>query len=287
MVITPGWPGSGSSNEMVGLLSTNQVARLAGVGPSAVKRWADAGHLPCLKTAGGHRRFEAAAVERFLRRGGPDPAVGRDDWAGALLAARQSLEVEALLLAERGRTGAWHRVAERAGAALVELGRRWQGGGLTVAEEHLASERLARALARLAESIPLPVPAPVALLTCAEGDDHTLGLSLVELVLREAGWVTRWLGRRTPVAEVCAVLARGEARLLAVSASLASRDAVGLRRQAEALGHQCRALGVLLVLGGAGAWPARPRYGMQLSALEPLHALALAERRRLAGPAGA
>jgi excisionase family DNA binding protein len=271
--------------EMNDFISTNEVARLAGVGPSAVKRWADGGQLRCSRTAGGHRRFERAEVERFLRRHGG--AADSDPWLEGLLGARDVLALEALLLAERARLGAWWRVAEAAGAALVKLGERWRAGEVSIVEEHVASERLARALARAGEAIPLGADAPWALLACAEGDDHVLGLALAELVLREAGWATLWSGRRTPVAELAAAVRRGQVRLLAVSASSASGDAVGLRRQAELLGRACRVAGVPLVLGGSGAWPERPRHGTRLRRLEPLHHLALQARADLAGPAPA
>jgi hypothetical protein len=260
------------------------VARLAGVGPTAVKRWSEAGLIRCIRTAGGHRRFVRAEVEKFLRgRSGALSPVEREPWIGALLEPSDPHAVEALLLAERARTGAWHRVAATAGEALTKLGTLWSTGAVTVLEEHLASERLARALARVGEAIPLDPDAPRALLACAEGDDHTLGLALVELVLREAGWATDWAGRRTPLAELRPALARG-VRMLAVSASEVSADALALRRQAETLGRLCRAEGVTLVLGGAGAWPARPRTGSRFEALAPFHRFALAERARLFGP---
>lgn len=265
------------------LLSTTEVAQLAGVGPTAVKRWAEAGLLRCVRTPGGHRRFPRGEVEAFLRTRGEEPAVDREPWVGALLDAGDPLALEALLLAERSRQGAWHRVADTAGQALVRLGELWAGGGVSIAEEHLASERLARALARLSESIPLDQRAPRAVLACAEGDDHTLGLALVELVLREAGWRTDWTGRRTPLPELRNALARG-GRMLCVSAAAASADALALRRHAEELGTLARATGVSLVLGGAGAWPDRPRVGVRFTALEPFHRFAVAERERLLLP---
>lgn len=262
------------------LLSTNEVARLAGVGPTAVKRWTDAGFIRCIRTAGGHRRFPRGEVEGFLRARGDEPKVDREPWVGALLEASDARALEALLLGERAREGAWFRVAETAAQALVRIGELWAAGVVSIAEEHLASERLARALARVSEAIPLDRSAPRAVLSCAEGDDHALGLALVEVVLREAGWATDWTGRRTPIAELRRVLDRG-ARMLCVSASAASADAVGLRRQADELGQLARAAGVTLVLGGTGAWPDRPRVGVRFTALEPFHRFAVTERERL------
>lgn len=261
-------------------MTTQEVARLAGVGPTAVKRWSAAGDLRCIRTAGGHRRFVRGEVEALLRRrsGGSSP-VDREPWIGALLEPGEPHAVQALLLAERARAGAWHRVAATAGEALSRLGELWSAGAVTILEEHRASERLARALARVGEAIPLDPRAPRALLACAEGEDHTLGLALAELVLREAGWASDWAGRGTPVAELRGAL--GGVRMLAVSASAARTDALALRRQAEALGRLSRAAGVALVLGGAGAWPERPRSGVRFTALEPFHAFAVAERARI------
>lgn len=266
-------------------ITTTEVARRAGVGPTAVKRWSDAGLLPCVRTAGGHRRFVHEEVERFLRGQGThrSPAE-REPWVGALLESSDPRALEAFLLAERARAGAWHRVAATAGEALVALGELWAAGAISILEEHLASERLARALARVGEAIPLDRDAPRALLAAAEGDEHTLGLALVELVLREAGWATVWAGRRTPTVELRRALAPAlGVRMLCVSASRASSDALALRRQAEALGRIVRAAGVTLALGGAGAWPDRPRTGARFQELPRFYAFAAAERNRITG----
>jgi len=267
-------------------MSTREVARLAGVGPTAVKRWADDGLLRCVRTAGGHRRFDRGEVERFLRHRSPEEAgAPRDgEWVESLLAPGEPLEVEALLLTGRARKGAWHRVAEAAGAALAALGRMWRDGSVSVVEEHLASERLARALARVVASIPIEPGAPRALLACAEGDEHSLGLALAELVLREAGWATLWAGRRTPIAGLGQAMADNRVRMLAMSASEASTDAASLRAQAEALAEVCRPAGVALALGGGGAWPEQPTYGSRFTGLEPFFRYASEERARMREP---
>lgn len=38
-------------------LTPGQVARLLGVSPKTVYRWATSGRIPCVVTLGGHRRF--------------------------------------------------------------------------------------------------------------------------------------------------------------------------------------------------------------------------------------
>ncbi|QFG10667.1 helix-turn-helix DNA binding domain protein [Microbacterium phage Naby] len=48
-------------------LTAGQVAELFGVRVETVRRWADAGRLPCTRTLGGDRRFDAAVVQQLLR----------------------------------------------------------------------------------------------------------------------------------------------------------------------------------------------------------------------------
>ena len=233
---------------------------MLGVTPGSVKRWADQGILRCDRTTGRHRRFERSEVERFLlkRRGSGGGEVGR--WVEMLLAEPDILALQAGLLEERARLGSWWRVAESLGPVLTEIGSRWEAGTLSILEEHLASERLSRALARASESLPPRPGAPRLLLVTAEGDDHTLGLSLAELTVREFGWHALWAGRVTPLAEVVAVVAAGGAEAVAVSASPVC-SAGDLLAQTERLGAICRAGEVALALGGNGPWPEWLPYG--------------------------
>ncbi len=47
-------------------MTPGQVARLFGVSPKTVTRWADAGRLTPVRTLGGHRRYRASEVYRLL-----------------------------------------------------------------------------------------------------------------------------------------------------------------------------------------------------------------------------
>ncbi len=242
------------------ILTSAEVARILGVTPGSVKRWADQGLLRCERTAGRHRRFERTEVERFLLRqsgSGDGPA---ERWVDLLLTEPDVLALQAALLEDRARLGSWWRVAESMGPVLGEIGSRWEMGSLSILEEHLASERLGRALARVAESLPPRPGAPRMLLVTAEGDDHTLGLSLAELCAREFGWHALWSGRVTPLAEVVALVAAGAAEAVAVSASPVC-SAGDLLAQTERLASICRAGEVALALGGSGPWPQWLPYG--------------------------
>jgi excisionase family DNA binding protein len=255
------------------LLSTQDAARLAGVGPTSVKRWADEGLIECRKTAGGHRRFERGVLERFLREHGA-PADERAPWVELFLTSG-SYALKAALLDARGRLGAWHRVADEVAPAITELGSRWECGDVSVLDEHVASERISRALAHVSEALPVGERGPTCLLACADGDEHTLGLSLAELCLREAGWGTIWAGRRTPLADIVAAVEQGSFDMVSLSASSLSADPRGLARQAKLVASACRAQPIPLAVGGSGAWPSALPGAERFSSFGPFHAYAV------------
>lgn len=243
------------------LLSTSDAARIMGVGTTSVKRWADTGLLDCVRTAGGHRRFTRDSLDRFIRLQCQEESlvdeVGR--WVDTLLS---EMSHELALVRARGRAGSWCRVADDLAPVLVELGERWAQGEVSVAEEHIFSGRLSRALARIAESLPLLPNAPTCLLACVESEEHSLGLSLAELCFREMGWASVWLGPRTP-AEAIAERVRMDSRirLVGLSASEACADRSVLHRFETIIGTVCLERNIELILGGRGPWTEVPSYG--------------------------
>jgi excisionase family DNA binding protein len=50
------------------LLTPAEVAKKFRVDPKTVTRWAKAGKLSSIRTLGGHRRYRAAEVEKFLQQ---------------------------------------------------------------------------------------------------------------------------------------------------------------------------------------------------------------------------
>jgi excisionase family DNA binding protein len=236
-------------------MTSAEVAELLGVAPATVKRWADAGLLPCEKTAGHHRRFLREDVHRFREQQALGAAGPVDAWVDLLTSDADVHEVHARILSARARLGSFHAVATHLAPVLVEIGRRWRAGHLSIVEEHIASELLSRALARCAEAFPIHPRGTRVLLATAEGEEHTLGLALTELVAREAGANTAWVGEPTPSRELVSALKSGVADVLALSAS-GLRDPRDLARQAKRLMTAATASGARIVFGGAGAWPA-------------------------------
>ena len=250
------------------LLSTSDAARIIGVGTTSVKRWADTGLLDCVRTAGGHRRFTRDALDRFVRLQSHDePVVTEvDRWLDNL---SSDMSHELALIRARNRLGSWRHVADELDPVLVEVGRRWSAGELSIAEEHILTERLSRALARISESLPLAPNAPTCLLACVESEGHTLGLSLAELCLREVGWASVWLGARSPTEAITErVRTDSRIRLVGLSATEGCNDSSLLRQVVASVGAVCSERNVALILGGRGSWPDAPSYGTRLNGMD-------------------
>ena len=48
------------------LLTPSEVAKMFRVNPKTVTRWARSGKISAIRTLGGHRRFRASEIEKFL-----------------------------------------------------------------------------------------------------------------------------------------------------------------------------------------------------------------------------
>jgi methanogenic corrinoid protein MtbC1 len=195
------------------------------------------------------------------------------DWISLLTSRVTGHQVAEALEVERRERGSWGAVSDALGPVLDEIGRAWARGELSVIEEHVASERLARGLARCGEAIRVPGDAPTAFLITAEGDEHTIGLAMTEVCLREKGWRPLWAGPRTPVHFACEFVATADVQLVGVSASQHSRDAALLADQSQRLGEVCRKRDITLVFGGSGLWPENPVYGSRLHTCSELQHL--------------
>ena len=50
------------------LLTPSEVAAMFRVNPKTVTRWARAGKISAIRTLGGHRRFRASEIQKFLEQ---------------------------------------------------------------------------------------------------------------------------------------------------------------------------------------------------------------------------
>ena len=133
---------------------------------------------------------------------------------------------------------------------LHELGERWERGETSIAQEHFASSVLRGRLLGLARGWGQGI-GQTALLACAPGEQHDLGLLAFGLALRARGWRIVYLGADTPVSSAADTAASCDPALVVVSAV----DGRAFRRCAAHLRELADR--VNLSLGGAGACDSR------------------------------
>ena len=102
--------------------------------------------------------------------------------------------------------------------ALVEVGERWASGAVSVAQEHLASSTVRAALQKLLSDQRADVHG-TAVLACAPGERHEIGLLMLAVMLRSDGWQVAYLGADTPFADAVALADRLDATALCFSAA--------------------------------------------------------------------
>jgi methanogenic corrinoid protein MtbC1 len=108
--------------------------------------------------------------------------------------------------------------------ALVKVGSLWEVGQIGIAQEHLASGTVRSSLQKLL-SDPRGGLRGTAVLACAPGEQHEIGLLMLAVLLRADGWQVAYLGADTPCAEALELAAELQARTLCFSATItASAD---------------------------------------------------------------
>jgi methanogenic corrinoid protein MtbC1 len=222
-------------------LNIAALTKRTGVPADTIRKWEQRyGVLKPQRTAGGQRRYseiDVARVEWLKARLGEGYRIGE---AAALLGA-EVLAVEstdelrdALLDAtSRGDAVAVERLVDQSLAlrsleeslldvlapALVAVGERWQAGEVSVAQEHLTSGIVRAAVQRLVADARGSVRG-VAVLACAPGELHEVGLLMLAALLRADGWQVAYLGADTPVDDALALARRLGAAAVCFSATM-------------------------------------------------------------------
>ena len=221
-------------------LNIAAVARRTGIGADTLRKWERRyGVLRPSRTSGGQRRYDEHDVARveWLRdrladgfRIGEAAALLETDRADAessteglrdaIVAAVADLDAHRLVgLIEQ--TFTLHdvetAVEEIVAPALRLVGDRWRLGSECIAEEHLLSEIV---LARLRSLLGDRRPAlrGTAVLACAPGEQHELGLLALAVLLQADGWLAIYLGADTPLESAVTTSIRADADLLCLSA---------------------------------------------------------------------
>jgi MerR family transcriptional regulator, light-induced transcriptional regulator len=256
------------------VLSTRQVATLLGVGEATVKRWADAGEIDCFRTPGGHRKFRLRDVTAFVHRrqyqaAGPLPTGAPPGTDGLGEEAIRHFEEVALRGDAAGLVGQLaglrlrgHSLPELfdevAAPALHRVGDKWAQAGLSVAEEHVASQAVIDAVAR-AQPLAEPPGEPVrsdrgcAIVAAVAGELHDIGARMAACLLRAQGFEVLAPLAQTPARELAELVLRSRAVLVALSSTISAE--VG--EQVAMAVAASRQTGGRVVVGGEGMRKAR------------------------------
>jgi DNA-binding transcriptional MerR regulator len=255
-----------------GGLNIAAVAQRTGVPADTLRKWEQRyGVLQPMRTAGGQRRYSERDVARLqwlcarLAEGyrigeaaallgtlDPSGTVDARDHVSAILAAVD--ECRPAEIAQRlDHAFALNRLdvvlSDIVAPLLQEVGDRWQQGLITVAEEHLVTQAVRARLGHLLADTGGGVRG-VAVVACAPGERHELGLMIWAIALRADGWKVDYLGPDTPLADALALAHRRSARIVCVSLTLTERGSELERSLAELDRGD-----VELVVGGRAASP--------------------------------
>ena len=113
------------------------------------------------------------------------------------------------------------------------IGEAWLRGELSVPEEHFYSEQVQNVLRSAIGSQPSPLTRPRVLLTTLPGEQHVLGLLMVEAMLVPEGVSCLSLGASTPLADIGQAAESGKCDVVALSFS----SAYPLRQAVDGVGE--------------------------------------------------
>ena len=107
--------------------------------------------------------------------------------------------------------------------AQYELGRLWQIGQISIAEEHFCTAATQQVMSRLYPRLfSTPKNGKVLVATCIKGELHEIGMRMVTDLFELDGWDTHFFSATTPHSEILQALIDNRADLLALSATLTS-----------------------------------------------------------------
>lgn len=130
------------------------------------------------------------------------------------------------------------------------VGALWAGGRLQIFEEHLLTRHLVHFLDVAMSRVGRPAGDPEVLLATLPGEQHALGLLMVEALLVHADRVTLNLGTEVPLDQIVAAVERSGVKTAALSFS-ACYARGSIRADLEELVDRLPS-GVALWIGGAG-----------------------------------
>jgi DNA-binding transcriptional MerR regulator len=263
-------------------LTVAAVARRLGVAPATLRTWDRRYGLgPSEHSTGEHRRYNnhdlarltlmrklviagvspAEAAQRALSFDGQSSAElistslskdveVREELVETLIRAARAYDrnfIEELLRAElsaRGITNTWNEVIV---PLLILIGDEWAESGTGIETEHLVSEIIKRLLQEENKSVQNPINARPVLLACIGEEMHSLALYALGAALSERNIAIQFLGARTPIEAISAVVKRSAPPAIFLWAQLGKNGDPAVIGELPAIRPAPR-----IVLGGPG-----------------------------------
>ena len=252
------------------LLTPRDLAQAIGVSESSLRRWVDAGLLPSVKTAGGHRRIALADAVQYIRnthamvvrpevlgladlaatppRGGD---AADDERIYETLHAGDGMRflsmVTMMYVSGRSLAGIFDGPIRK---AMQRVGELWRHDAKGILVEHRAMDLCVRAICQFRQMLPVPpADAPLALGASVEADPYILPTMMSAAILEDAGFRAVNFGPNTPVQLLSEAAAEHNAKLVWLSISSPSEPEKLLARIDE-LAKTLARRSTHLVLGG-------------------------------------
>jgi len=277
-------------------LNSKEVAMIMGVHVSTVKRWTDAGKLPCYQTPGGHRKFILRHINEFLAKNKKKSKkvniielegikdrkliqnIDHGEYEKLLpVFIKQALNADGNRL-KTTLTGLYmkqyllHEIYDALVMPVLEsIGDMWANNDISVAEEHLASNTIRNAVHALGETLERKdyKDKSYTLSLALSGDEHDLPLIMTKQILEIKGIPVINCGRNTPANSIKRLLKKFQPDKIIVSLTYIENKKLAKQELDDLLKIASKTHAKIYV-GGAGIQYIN---GQQLKNVQLLHSM--------------
>jgi len=258
-------------------LNSEEAAKVLGVNVSSIKRWTDEGKLECIRTIGGHRKFQMDHLGNFLKENKKkaskvnvfavedrkDVELNYHILKGNFEYLKSYMTTQAL---KSHRDNVHHVLTglylgqyplyqiydDLLTPVLHEIGNRWMENKLTITEEHFASQIIRDAIIRLQGIIRIPRK-KIGKVICLNlsSELHDIALKMVQNILELRGFKTFYSGQKTPFMDIGQILTKIKPNRLYISSTVIA-DINEDQKEVNTLYDICEKNSIQIYLGGMG-----------------------------------
>lgn len=201
-----------------------EAAKILGVNVSSIKRWTEEGKLECIKTAGGHRKFNIAHLTKFLKENKKQtsrvnlfPIENETDIKISHQVLKGDMETLQTLVLEQAFACNRERVLHILNSLYLadhplyqiydkllkpvfyKIGDLWRNEKISILDEHFATQTIRDSMIRLQGIIRLPKEKIGTVFCLTLTDDlHDTALKMIDHLLELRGYKILYSGQMTP-----------------------------------------------------------------------------------------